>query len=100
MELSGIMMLALLSFVIIFCVCEFFERTTQHFDIVDDSFYQCDWYSFPNDMQHMLVIVIANAHQPIMIRGFGNTLCVRDSVKKVYQTIALFVPRTCTHLSK
>lgn len=72
-----------MSFTIIFCVCEFFERTTDHLEKLGDALYECEWHLFPIDMQRILVTVMANAQQPIMIRGFGNTLCIRDSVKKV-----------------
>lgn len=79
----GIMMLAFLSFVVIVVVCEFFQRTTDHFKMVGDAFCSFDWYLLPIDMQRILIMVMANAQQPITIRGFANTSCVRVSVKSV-----------------
>ena len=53
------------------------------FDSFNDTFSQCDWYSFPIEIQQMLVIVMANAQQPVIIKGFANTLCARESFTKV-----------------
>lgn len=71
------------SLVAIFIVCEIGEMTTSEFDSFNDTFYQCEWYEFPIKIQRMLLIVTANAQHPVIIKGFGNTLCARESFTKV-----------------
>lgn len=67
----------------IFIVCQIGEMTTMKFDSFNDTFYQCEWYLFPTDIQRMLLIVMANAQQPVIIKGFANTLAARESFTKV-----------------
>lgn len=71
------------SFISIGVVCELGERMTREFDKLNDTFYQCDWYLFSNEMQRMILMVLINSKRPVIIKGFGNTLCARKSVKKV-----------------
>lgn len=72
------------SFVALLFVCEIGERTTDKFNKLNSKIYQCDWYVFPIKMQQMLVIVLANAQRPVIVKGFANTLCARESFKKVH----------------
>lgn len=51
----------------------------------NDALLQSNWYRFPIDTQKMLLIVVANAQQPIIIQGFGNIACTREVFKKVNQ---------------
>lgn len=53
------------------------------FDATDEELYQCDWYSFPMDMQKMVLIFMMGTQEPVFIRGFGNIECTRDAFKKV-----------------
>lgn len=70
-----------------FQVCELGERTTAGFDSFNDTFFQCEWYLFPIELQQMLLIMIANAQQPVIIKGFANTLCARESFAKVNKNL-------------
>lgn len=56
---------------------------TKHFKIFNDELWQCHWYSFPVELQQMLIIVIANTNQPMIIRGYGKALCTREALKDV-----------------
>lgn len=43
---------------------------------------QCDWYSFPIDIQRMHIIVMVNTQQPVAILGYGNVECTLETLKK------------------
>lgn len=64
-------------------MCECGETVTSQFEMFNDELNLCKWYVFPTEMQKMLIIAMANAQQPTILRGFGNTLCIRESFKKV-----------------
>lgn len=68
-----------------FIICELGERLSSKFVEFSDTFYQCDWHSFPMEIQKMYVTILADAKKPVMIEGFANTLCARESFKKVIQ---------------
>lgn len=81
---SIIFMIALFwSLCSVFLVCELSERLTIRCESLEDAFYGWPWYSFSNDMQKWFVIVIANAQQTPIIKGFGNVPCTRESFKSV-----------------
>ena len=66
-----------------FVICEFCEMVTDHFEAFDYELCQCNWYSFPIEIQRILIIVIANTQQPEILQAFGNTPCTREVFKKV-----------------
>lgn len=82
-ELFSIMCMVLWPFLITLAICEFGEMLTNKFHTFNDSLCQCNWYYYPNEVQRMLVIVIANAQQPLIFCGFGNIPISRFSFKKV-----------------
>lgn len=67
-------------------VCELGERLTDKFSLFGITIYQWNWNYFPVEVQKMLIIVLADLHEPVIVRGFANTLCARESFKKVIQT--------------
>lgn len=73
------------AFVLIFC--ELGEMVTSQFDAFNDALERCNWYSFPIEIQQMMIIVLANAQQPITIRAFGNIICTRETFKKVINPV-------------
>lgn len=77
------MVLIMVSVVVMFCVCEFGQRVNGHFETFDNEVGQCRWYLFPLELQQMLVIATMNTQQPVMIQGFGNIPCTRESFKMV-----------------
>lgn len=70
------------SFVSMFLICEMGQMVSNHFNRFSDKIYMCDWYFLPLELQQMFVIIIMNA-QPVLIRGYGNVECTRDSFKRV-----------------
>lgn len=75
------------SFVIIFIVCELGQRLTNEFDTYNHTLYQCNWYAFPIELRHMFIVVLMNAQQPVVIKGFADTLCARESFEKVTNSV-------------
>lgn len=84
MEFCNSFMLLFWAFFTIFMYCEFGEMVTGQFELLNDELKNCDWYNFPIQFQQMFVIVLANAHLPVTIHGFGKILCIRDVMKKVF----------------
>lgn len=70
-------------FVTLFAACETGERVTHQFNQFDESFYQCDWHSFPLVLQRVYLIVLAGAQDPVIIQGYANTVCTREAFKNV-----------------
>lgn len=76
-------MLTETSFVAIFFFCEIGEMVSSQFIVFDEKLYQCDWHSFPIEMQRMFVLMLSSTQQIPIIQGFGNTKCTRDAFKTV-----------------
>lgn len=71
------------SIVYVLLLCELGEMVSNAYEKVDQQLFNCNWYQFPTEMQRMLVTAIANIQQPVTIRGYGNIICNRDTLKKV-----------------
>lgn len=71
------------SFATVFYFCETAELVSIQFDGIKHAIWQCDWYLFPNKIQRMLPTVIAGAQTPVIVRGFGNLIFTRQSIKQV-----------------
>lgn len=64
-------------------LCELGETVAYQYEMVNDELCQLDWHSFPMELQQLLPTFMSFAQQPVMIRGYGNTQCVRETFKKV-----------------
>lgn len=82
-DMMSSLVLGFWSIMSIFFFCELGEQMTNQFDAFYDELNQCQWYSFPIELQRMMTTVILNAQQSAIIGGFGNTLCTRFSFNKV-----------------
>lgn len=71
------------SYIGIFIFCEFGERVTNEYIDVDNEINQLDWYLYPLRIQQFMIMTIAGSAQPVVIRGYGNCLCTRESFKNV-----------------
>lgn len=63
--------------------CEFGERITDELDEFRRKLSQCRWYSFSIEMQRSYLITLSCTHQSVVIQGFANTACTRDTFKAV-----------------
>lgn len=68
-----------------FIICELGEQLSSKFAEFSDALYQCDWHSFPNEAQKVLLALMMFAQEPVIVKGFANILCARESFKKVIQ---------------
>lgn len=66
-----------------FLFCDFGQQVTNQFSEIDDMIYFCDWYTFPEEVQRILPIVMATAEQSVFLEGFANLMCTREAFKKV-----------------
>ena len=60
---------------------------TGSFADLNDAIYQLDWYTFPSEIQRMLPTLLMNAQQEVIIKGFGNMICKRETFKTVNSVI-------------
>lgn len=52
---------------------------------LNDAILQCDWYTFPIEIQQNLPIIIMGTRKPVVICGYGNILCTREAFQNVRQ---------------
>ena len=86
-ELIGTSIRVLWTFFLILCFCELGEMVTKKFDIFKVLLVQCNWYLYPIEKQQIMLIFISYVQTPTIIRGHGNILCGRQTVKQVYKII-------------
>lgn len=63
--------------------CDFGEKITTQFQEFNNELNKSNWFEFPIDYQRMYVIVLANAQQMVIVKGFGNIPCTREAMKNV-----------------
>ncbi|XP_055306350.1 odorant receptor 94a-like [Sitodiplosis mosellana] len=67
----------------IYLFCDFGDNVTEKFSDINDAIYECNWYSFPKEVQRIWPFVMVSAQQPLIIQGFGNIPCTRQAFKSV-----------------
>lgn len=83
----------LVSLILVFFLCELGQMVSDQYEFLNDEVSQCDWYSFPMEMQRFFMVFISFTQHPVLIQGFGNTRCVRDTFKNVrYSTLLRTTP--------
>lgn len=82
-ELLIISLITFHGFIEIFLYCVLGQMVTDQFENYNQSLGQSNWYLFPIEMQKVYILVMANAQEPSLIRGFGNIECTRETLKKV-----------------
>lgn len=71
------------SFVVVLLFCVSGEMVTYQFNMYNEVLNKVNWYTFPVEMQQMLVIFMSITQSSTFIRGYGNIVCTRDSFKQV-----------------
>lgn len=66
-----------------FLYCELGERMTSAFGKLSELIDQMNWYSFSLEIQRMLPTFIFTSQQAVFIRGYGNTVYMRQTFKRV-----------------
>lgn len=67
----------------VFFSCEIGQRLCIAYEELDDKIGQFKWYSFPTEIQRILLILMINTQQPVEVLCFGSTACNRETFKKV-----------------
>lgn len=70
------------SILILLSNCEMGQNVSNQFQVLSEEICKCDWYLMPHNLQRILIIIILNV-QPVLISGFANVVCSRDSFKRV-----------------
>lgn len=72
-----------LAFGEVFIVCELSEGVVNAFDEISYLVGQFNWYLFPNQLQHVLTILIAFTQHTVNFPCFGSISCNHEAFKKV-----------------
>lgn len=75
--------LGLCALALIFAVCECAQRFTNAFSDIADEFGQLHWYSYPVEVQQLLVPIIMYLQKPVGLVFFGSIACSREQFRKV-----------------
>lgn len=81
----------------IMLLCDFGERLTGRFDEIDMALCECDWYTFPIGIQKMLPMLLISTQNPVVLQGFFNVSCTRESFKKV--RLETYFEKVCSVLT-
>lgn len=73
----------LMALFLVFINCELGQRITDAYERVSIAIEHSDWYLFPNGIQRILPMIIANAQHPVELECFGSIKCNRDVYKNV-----------------
>lgn len=65
--------------------CELGQRLSNAFDEILDEFEKFHWYRFPNEINRLLPMLMAEAQLPVEIEVFGSITCCRY----VMQTVSI-----------
>lgn len=74
----------------IFLLCELGERLTDRFNQIENEIFQCNWYTYPMDIQRMLPIIISETQALFVLSGLGNIQCSREAFKNVIYLFTKF----------
>lgn len=66
-----------------FATCECVQRFTNTFSDINDTLVQLTWYTYPVEVQRLLVPFIMYAQKPVGLTFFGSISCSREQFRKV-----------------
>lgn len=78
-----LIMCGMFALALVYNSCETGQRIANAFDGIDFTIDLYAWYLFPDDIQRMLPMIIANSQQPITLECFGSIACARQVFKSV-----------------
>lgn len=67
----------------VFIICEFGGMMTDRFEAFNHNLCQCKWYLYTAELQRLYLLFVVNTQHPVIIRGYGNIICTRETFKKV-----------------
>lgn len=71
------------SFLAILVWCSLGERLIDEFYTIKDATYECQWYSYSIEVQRIIQLIIVDAQEPKILKGFGNISSSHETYKKV-----------------
>lgn len=74
------------AFGLMFISCELCQRVNLAFDECGQMVEQFEWYSFPDEIQRMLPLILQLTQQPVDINCFGSSAWNRETFKYVSMT--------------
>lgn len=63
--------------------CDLGESVSNGFDALDEAVCSGNWYTFPIEIQRILPTILLATQKPVLLRGFGNIPCLRETYRKV-----------------
>lgn len=82
-QLMSALVLLFWSFLVILLLCNFGEQVSSEFELIYNDVYDCDWYTFPIEIQRMVLLIMVSSEKPAVFQGFGNFLLKRETSKMV-----------------
>lgn len=71
------------AFGVLFVACEIGQRINLAFDDCPEMVNQCEWYSFPAEVQRIVPLILNFTQQPFVVKCFGSKACDRETFKCV-----------------
>lgn len=68
----------------IFLLGFFGEYMSNSFEELSTDIFHCEWYEFPLKSQRLVHTMLSGSQPEVSIRGFGSTICSRESFKMVF----------------
>lgn len=67
----------------VFLFCYLGDQMTCKAAEVNESIYDTEWYSYPNKIQMLMILVMKRAQKPFVLTGFSLVSCSLTSFKEV-----------------
>ena len=68
---------------LMFVICELGQRVSNAFDEIGDEFDKFNWYRFPNEINRLLPMLMAETQESVTLEVFGSLTCCRIVLKSV-----------------
>ena len=75
--------LVLWALILLFILCDFGQKLTNQFELLEDEMYNCKWYLFPMKMRLTFAFAMMNVQELATFQGLGNIELSRETSKKV-----------------
>lgn len=84
------LIMMIVTFSTFFAMCEFGEMVRKQFEIFDMELCGCNWYTFPIELQKLLLAFLPCTQRLRTIQGYADTQCTRDAFKRVNSNFSNF----------
>lgn len=72
-------------------LCDFGEEVSTSFSLLGAAIFNVSWHLFPMAQQKYIILMTAMAAKPILMGGFADMHCSRETFKKVCDPIEVSI---------